>query len=58
MECHGVGKSETIRKYWMKHRDSYSDQIFWINSESEASIEQSFLDVATLAGLSINNENR
>ena len=50
----GVGKTETVQKYWMKYSNSYYDgRIIWINARNKDSIETDFISIAEQAGLTI-----
>lgn len=47
----GVGKSEMIRQYVIKHRDEY-DCIWWIDAQEEQQVIQAYIDLACRKGLS------
>lgn len=41
----GVGKSEMVRQYVIKHRDEY-DCIWWIDAQEEQQVIQAYIDLA------------
>jgi tetratricopeptide (TPR) repeat protein len=51
----GVGKTQTVLEYCFRNRDEYS-AIAWIESESEETILKSFVQAATIAGVSCGGE--
>ena len=47
----GIGKSESVRKYWALHDQEFEDTVCWINATSFATIEACFRDIADKCGI-------
>ena len=48
----GLGKSETVRRYWAKYGKShYDDIVIWINSESTVTMQDQFRQIAERCGI-------
>ena len=48
----GVGKSETVRQYWVKYgQSSFENIIVWLNAENAATMESGFQDIGDECGI-------
>ena len=47
----GIGKSESVRKYWTLHDQEFEETVCWINATNFATIEACFRDIADKCGI-------
>ncbi len=47
----GVGKTQTVLEYAVRHRADYPDGVFWINAETLSGLTNGFIAIATMLGL-------